>query len=999
MPGRSTPHISNCERLPTARGRLVRLQFPVVAGFRFRGSLLAAAAVVAVAASFGSARAGDPSLVWKTVETKHFVVSYYEPLDDVARRVAVVAERAHRVLVPRFGHAPSEKTLIVITDDTDSANGFANVLPRDAIHLYASQPGGTSSLNDHDDWLYGLTAHEYTHIIHLDTIEGLPKYYNKVLGKTWAPNQVQPRWVIEGIATYEESKRSSSGRLRQALFDMDLRVHTLAGKTIDLDAISNGARAWPHGTVPYLYGSHFLAYIFDRYGDDKLGQMSRDYGSTPVPWGINRAIEHATGKTFVELYSEWRQYLRARYRGQLAQIERQGRREGRQLTFSGESSYNPVYTRDGSRILWGESDGVDRDRLRVMPVGTNVGKSTIYATISRSDDFRPLADGSLVLTLGARYRSNYDFQDLYRWDVETRRVTRLTSGLRARDVTVSPDERQLAFVVNTHSERQLAIMPLEPEAKPRIIWRGERFDQANTPAWSPDGRQIAFSAWRKGGYRDILVYDLATGKTRALMHDRAQDTDPTWDPRGRYLYYSSDRSGIYNVYAYDLRSGATRQVTNVVGCALSPAVSPDGKRMVYQGFDVGGYDIYEIDLVESRWLDPLPYVNNRPNPTVIRDDEVDVSKPRPYRPLETLSPQSYTIQLISNSFGRAAAISTGGSDIAGIHGYSLGVNVGLDDPRVSFGASYSYRRLWPDLRVAVGRNVYRRGGLVLDGQNTVFTEENWSLTAGMGLPVLRTRDGEGTLFLDYDFDVTRDLDDQFDGYDPNEAVPLYPRATNAKFGAATLRFSYSDVRHTIWTLGPREGIGFGGSLRFNDPALGSDFRTLNLSASFETFHPLPWGVTPELSLRVSGGIQTADSSRSGAYVLGGVPQQDIVQSIIDSVRANRSGYLRGYPARSVSGSHYLLANVEYRQSFFQIEKGLDSLPIYLRELHGALLFDAGGAWNEATDPETLKLSVGASLRLEMLFGYFVPGALDIGYARGLSSGGTGEYWMLLTGAL
>jgi hypothetical protein len=47
-----------------------------------------------------TAWAGDGRLDWFTIETEHFVVSYHEPLGDVAKRVALVAERAHEVLVP-----------------------------------------------------------------------------------------------------------------------------------------------------------------------------------------------------------------------------------------------------------------------------------------------------------------------------------------------------------------------------------------------------------------------------------------------------------------------------------------------------------------------------------------------------------------------------------------------------------------------------------------------------------------------------------------------------------------------------------------------------------------------------------------------------------------------------------------------------------------------------------------------------------------------------------
>jgi len=959
---------------------------------------ITALATVLLLAGPGAAHAGDPGLVWKTVETEHFVVTYYEPLGEVAHRVAVVAEHAHRILSPAFGHRPRGKTQIVITDETDGSNGFANVLPRNAIRLYASAPVGQSALNDHDDWLYGLTAHEYTHIIHLDSIGGLPAIYNRVVGKTWAPNQIQPRWVIEGIATYEESKRSSSGRLRQALFDMELRVTTLAGKMLDLDAVSNGPRVWPHGNVAYLHGSHFLDYVFDRYGDDALRRLTWDYGTNPAPWGINQSMARVTGHKFVDLYRDWLGFLRSKYALETEVIDRRGRREGRRLTFSGEFSGEPVYTKDGRLLLWDEGDGLDREVIRAMPIGGNVGNSFEYARISRAGEFDVLADGSLVTDVTNRYRSDYSFSDLYRWDVRTHQLERLTTGARARDVAVSPDERWLAFSMNATSHRRLAVMPLQPEARPEVIWAGDRFDQASEPAWSPDGKQLAFAAWRAGGYRDILVWDRETRKVREITHDRAQDNDPTWDPLGRYLYYDSDRTGVYNVYAYELASGKTWQVTNVIGCAVSPAVSPDGTRMAYQGFDVGGYDLYEIELAPGRWLEPLPYVDDRPDPTAIGDHEVEVSSPRPYRPVETLAPQSYTMQLSTGSFGRTLSLSTAGSDIAGHHGWALGATTSLEQPRLSAGMSYGYGRLWPDLRVAVARGGSRRGGFIIDGINTRYIEEHWGASAVVGLPVLYTTDGEGALQLSYDYDRLRDVDDQYDQPDPNAPVPRFPQ-TNLTFSAVALRFRYSDVRRYVYRLGPTEGLSLSGSVRFNLPALGSDLTTLQLDYSLEGYRKLPWGVTPALFWRLSGGLRTTDNGRGIVFGLGGVPNQDIAQSVIDSVRAGRSGYLRGYPSQQFVGDQYHLLNLEYRQELAVFERGLDSLPFYVRRLHFAGMVDVGDAFTGPVEPGDFKVGIGGALRLDMVFGYFVPGALDIGYARGLGSAGINEWWMLLTGEL
>src|SRR5262249_29806880 len=218
----------------------------------------------------------------------------------------VSRERPDRLRAPALDHAPDVKTIIAMADDTDSANGFAGVLPRNAIQLYATGPTGFSELDDHDDWLYGLVAHEYTHILHLDTMEGLPRIYNAIFGRTWAPNQVMPRWVIEGIAVYEESKRSAGGRNRGTRFDQFIRTARHEDKDLRLAEVSGAPRQFPHGNAAYVYGSHFLRYIFDRFGDDTLRKMSHVAGAYAPPYAINRQIAKVVGKPFTELYDDWK---------------------------------------------------------------------------------------------------------------------------------------------------------------------------------------------------------------------------------------------------------------------------------------------------------------------------------------------------------------------------------------------------------------------------------------------------------------------------------------------------------------------------------------------------------------------------------------------------------------------------------------------------------------------------------------------------------------------
>jgi hypothetical protein len=964
-----------------------------------RWSAAPAVAVAAVLAAGGVARAGDPTREHYTIETEHFVVHYDTPLAEVARRVAVVAERAHRTLAPALDHAPDRKTLIVVVDDTDSANGFAGVLPRNEITLFATAPGGFSELDDHDDWLYGLVAHEYTHILHLDTMSGLPNLYNRIFGKTWAPNQIMPRWVIEGTAVYEESKRSAGGRNRGTRFDQIIRIARHRGKDLRLDEVTGAPRQFPRGNAAYVYGSHFLRYVFDRFGDDTVRQMSHTSGGFPLPFAVNRQIAKVTGRPFTELYGDWKAYLRDRYGMQEMAAERRGLASGRALTSSAEANFFPQYSPDGKELIWIQGDGYSLTRVRAIPVGGDQRAARDVVRIDAMGPFDVQPDGSLVYEQGGRlFRREYAFQDLFRWDARTGERVRLTHGARARDPAVSPDGRRVAFSMNETSESVLAVMDAVPGAPPSVVWRGQRRDQAFQPAWSPDGTRIAFSAWRRGGYRDILVVELASGRVLEVTADRALDMSPAWSRDGKTLYFDSDRTGIQNIYAYDLADRALWQVTNVLGGAFHAAVSPDGTRLAFQAAAAaGGYDLHEVALDRAAWLPARDYVDDKPPPTVVRDDEVKVSAPRKFRPLESLAPQSWLLQTV---FGEApsATIQTGGRDALGLHSYTLNVGTNLTNADLNVSGSYSYGGWRQNWRLAAARTIGTRSGFRIDGAPVPYKQEDWSATISTSIPFESRPEGSWTLGFDYDVDVFRAVSEPTIIPDPNASLTGRPLTDYMQAGTG-VRLSYSRVRSTTYGIGGQYGFDASVSLRLDHPVLGATYTNVTVSYATQYFRKL-WGKTPALAMRLGGSLRVGDLVRTSSFSLGGVPSQDVARAIVESTRTGVTGYLRGYEPRVVSGNQFHLLNLEYRQELLAIERGLATLPFYVRRLHMAVLADVGTAFDtELQWDRNVKKSIGGALRLDAFFGHFIPGTFEIGASRGLDEGGITESWLLLTGSL
>src|SRR5262245_5860415 len=289
---------------------------------RVLSAAMAVACALAVAAAPPAAaqdsgedppRGTAPGVRWRTLETAHFRIHFYEEERPLAERAAFLAERAHTNVTRYLDWLPGGRIDITLIDHTDGANGLANVLPSNYIRGYSVPPEPLSTLNDFDDWLNVLISHELTHVVHLDTILGLPRGVDLVFGKIVAPNLVQPNWFIEGLAVLMESRATSAGRIRSSMYDMFLRDAVLGGKFHTLAGVSNGPMVFPQGEAAYLYGAHFLKYLEDRFGPEKITEVSHRYGRELFPFGLNRVARATFGERYDQLWDDWIEALRRRY--------------------------------------------------------------------------------------------------------------------------------------------------------------------------------------------------------------------------------------------------------------------------------------------------------------------------------------------------------------------------------------------------------------------------------------------------------------------------------------------------------------------------------------------------------------------------------------------------------------------------------------------------------------------------------------------------------------
>jgi WD40-like Beta Propeller Repeat len=949
------------------------------------------------------ARARDPYLNWYTVKSPHFRVHYHGGLEDIAQRTTSSAESVYERLVPQLGWAPSQVTEIVITDDTDGANGSASVLPFNTVRLFATAPDDMSPLGDYDNWINELITHEYTHILQIDNTSGLPAIGNAVLGKTFAPNQAQPRWILEGLAVVMESEHTSGGRLKSTQFDMYLRADVLEHRLARLDQISNPARRWPSGNLWYLYGAKFIGFIVDTYGPQTYGAVAADYGASVIPWGINRSIRRVTGRTYEQLYGGWQADLERRYMAQTTAVRARGLREGRELTHRGYNASSPRFIPacggvDPRRVYYQRDDG--DTTAGVYSISIDAADPDATATLIARAGSRGVSfdrECSLFFDNTAPSRRLYSFGDLFRQPAHTRSPRgiernrqRLTVGERASAADVSPDGHSITYVTNNAGTTTLRIAHLngehELEDQRRLVPSAE-YEQAYTPRFSPDGRSVAYSAWTRGGYRDIRIVDVSTGSFYELMHDRAIDQQPVWSPDGNTLYFVSDRTGIANVYAFDLQTHSLEQVTNVLTGAYMPAVSNDGHTLVYVGYRSGGFDLFALPLDRARFLDATAAPDDRApavEPSLSHAWPVDS-----YNPLPTLRPHAWTAAYGPGSFGNALTVSTSGADIVGIHAFDAAITVPTtQNGEVQASADYAYNRLPFSFqanvfRAAAPRNDYRYGN-----QRPITTEHLTGVTTGVSWFAPGEFDGQSVALSYTIANFNRDLPVGTSA-DPYSLVTIDPQ--RGYVGILRLGYSYSSAESTAYGISPEKGVSLGLGLDEADPALGSESTLTAVGGVLTAYQLLPWGQHHVLALGLSGGTSLGTYAKRGLYSTGGFLERSLYDEY-NSVIRQSSFVLRGYRPAQFIGTAYNLLNLEYRFPLLYADRGLSTLPIFLRTLSGVVFFDYGGAYNSVDPDHPFRVfhpSVGGELWVDAITGYFLQSNLRLGLARGLDDQAVG----------
>jgi hypothetical protein len=907
------------------------------------------------AATLASSRY-DPRLRFRTISTERFDIHYHQGEEAEARRLAEIAEAVARELDATLGPA-SGRVQVILVDQSDLSNGWATPVPFNTIEITAAAPAGESVIGNTTDWLRMVFTHEYTHVVHLSRGRGWIGGLRRVLGRmpVLYPNLFLPAWQIEGIATYEESGRAHEGRVHDSSFRTILDTAGASARFEPLDRANGGLVDWPSGHTQYLYGSYFHAYLAATYGPESLRQLT-DSTAGRVPYFGSLAFRKVFKKPLGEL---WREFEAASRRN-VAEVAPSVVR----LTHHGFNVGAPRFDAAG-RIFYAVANPhgfpsvlsiAPRPSSEGAPARVDTKKPTVVTRRYLGNQMS-VARSRLIFD-EIEIDNNVALQsDLYAVNLDGGGKVRLTEGARAADPDVSPDASTIVCTIQRADRRELATLRIRPDGSTDqpVILLSETGVNFSSPRWSPDGRSIA----AERGVDEIVVIDPVGKRVRGPVASSpvGRSVTPEWMPDGRLLFASDREGNGFRIYRTDPSTTETWRLEGTGPDARSPTLSPDGRSLVFVGYTVDGHDLFLIPLESATWTRTNPEVlpPERPARATTTAATPDASTAPSYSPWRTIAPRFWTPIVESDSGELVIGAATASNDALGRHAYSAQVGWTEGRGRPDWQVGYAYDRWWPTLfwNMSDDTDPFR--------DREIRTRE---IDAGVLLPVRRIRWTQS--FLGAMHSSTDQLNCAT--CDQEDPLDITRRAIRGGWRVnASRAFGYS--------ISTEEGWSSTATTELTREAFGSDGD--GGAATLDVRGYLP--IVPRHSV-VAGRFAAATTWGDAAVrrvfsASGSGPRPGGFFFGSDAI-----GLLRGVPDDEIVGRHAIVANVDYRLPLCRVDRGIGTLPIFARVLHGAVFADAGHAWDSTFRLSDVTVSLGAELSMDVVIGYGLPLTLATGAA-------------------
>lgn len=941
---------------------------------------------------FGKNKVQYTHFHWQFLQSEHFDVYFSQGGQGIAEFAAEIAEKAYASLQSDFRYDLLDRIMIIVHNSHNDF-GQTNVdlsPPEESVGGFTEFFKNRVVVPYEGDWekFRHVIRHELTHAIMLQMVYGVG-----VQSIVAGISRMQlPLWFIEGLAEYQSLGWDNES-------DMFMRDATINGFLPDIEMLSH------HGYMAYKGGQSVLYFLSQKYGDAKIGEI---LNKMKINRSSENGLKKAIGLSTEELTDSWHKFLKQSYWPDIG-ARQEPREIGKQLTYHKKwqnfININPALSPRGDQVAFLSDKNDFFDIYLLNTIDARISAKLVKGQRTGSlEELHWLKGPSIswspngqFIVFSAKAESG---DRLHIVDVKNRKIVqdfRLPlDGIY--NPTWNPQTDKVAFVGLKNGQSDLYCIDLTSSALERLT--EDVFSEAE-PSWSPDGERLLFASDR-GPYlqpedlpenfalsaHDLSNYDIyelsvRENRLRRIIDDPYSDRTPAFSPDGKVIAFTSDRSGITNIYLHDLETGTVWPITNVLTCAMQPTWS--GNRLAFTSFYNGGFDIFllsnpldiqpgSIRLEQTEWMKKAtnkPMVHSRPAQSAdslpvlpgktFRSDtfqfrdfifdenfasgklELDAEKQvvLPKDEYRTAAGEfkvsdyriKFTPDLVNGAagydqfYGIQGSSQLSFSDMMGNHRINVYTNFFYDFRNSDYMLSYFYL----PHRIDFGIGGYHNAYFLWSYPHGIIRDRNWGLNLYLSRPFNRYQRLDGGI--------------NFMGIDRSfleiEASPSHRRI---------FMTSLSWIKDTsVWGLEPVNGSRSSYGITYSPGIAGAngvDFMTLR----FDQRNYFKIARDYSFAVRWTAGFSTGKHPQR--FYLGGVPnwinrsfhQGMRIVDVDDIYFASFEMPLRGANYYQLEGNRFSILNLEFRFPLIQHLLLGWPLPLGFKNIRGAFFADIGTAW-------------------------------------------------------
>ncbi len=563
------------------------------------GALVAALAVLAAPAAraqfgwFGQNKVRYLDFEWKVYHAPHFDVYYYPEEERFLEPIVSYAESAYLQLGKALDHEPRFRIPLIFYR-THAAFEQTNIILEfipESVGAFAEplQKRMVLPIDAPSDKLYQLITHELAHIFEYSLL------FQDSAGRAVRGNP--PLWLMEGLASHLAEDEDNF----DVMIIRDAVVNGLVPPITQVRGLS---------FLTYRYGHAAFDFIQEEFGPEGVRTFLSEYRKLLLTANIERAIKEAFGFEAEEFDRRFRRYLIKKYLPTLLE-KREPEDFGKEvgIKLPGVFTFSPALSPSGDLIavMTNKTDDLDifilnakdGEVIRNLTRGLTRDYDSLTAAIFKGKNDLSWSPGGDEIAVFAR-RGKDQLLLLFNAVTGKQVAEELLAVEAAESPAFSPDGKRIAFSANKDGVVDIFEYNLETKALANIT--NDQFYDSN-PAWSEDGKTILYNR-RINAYEKVflLEYGDPSQKTQVTFGETS-DVQPSFSRDGRRIYYSSDGGGqgIFNIYSLDLETGEIRQFTDVISGHFSPRELPDeeGKqRLVATAFWRLRFRLYTVSQDE-----------------------------------------------------------------------------------------------------------------------------------------------------------------------------------------------------------------------------------------------------------------------------------------------------------------------------------------------------------------------------------------------------------------